>query len=180
MTVLYFPDVRLRRRADPLPSSAFGTPGLRDYAQYLANDLHSVTASGEDFCDVLAATHIDLNPPWRVIALRTAGAVGGISLLCNPEIRDERDNVIEFETCAAFLCVPVRLAAPRHLTVQYRGIDGKMRETDCDPTGARAVFQGVESLNGRILLDRMPGMEKLKFTARYRRKLDGKVLPASG
>jgi hypothetical protein len=39
MRVLLYPDPRLRRRAEKIPSSAFGTPGIRNLAQTLANCL---------------------------------------------------------------------------------------------------------------------------------------------
>jgi peptide deformylase len=174
--LLYYPDARLRRRAEPIPASAFGTPGIDRYGQALASVLGSV---GEDQRgDVLASTQVDLDPPFRMLALKTAS---GITLLCNPTIKSYGDEVEEFEASLSFLCVPVRLPAPRKLTVEYRRPDGARREVVCDPTGARAVWQGCESLDGRMVVDRLPPLGKLAFVARYRRELDGAlVVPSTG
>ena len=63
MTVLYYPDARLRRRATMLPGSAFATPGLERYAAGMMADL-----AGVEMCDVLAGPQVDFDPPWRVLA----------------------------------------------------------------------------------------------------------------
>ena len=167
MTVLYYPDARLRRRATMLPGSAFATPGLERYAAGMMADL-----AGVELCDVLAGPQVDFDPPWRVLAVRTPA---GITTLCNPEMKDEADEVVEFETSASFLSIPVQLPAPRKLTVSYRTVDGSRREVVCDPGGARAVWQGMAALEGRLPVDRMTPMGALAFVSKYRRKL-GKTL----
>jgi hypothetical protein len=62
--ILRYPDARLRRRAEPLPSSAFGTPGIARLAQEMASALASLPE--EERCDVLAGTQLDIEPAWRV------------------------------------------------------------------------------------------------------------------
>lgn len=175
MRILHYPDARLRRRAEPLPGAAFGTPGIEKYARGLAGAF--ALLGEEERADVVAGTQVDFDPPWRVVALRTPR---GITVLCNPEVTSYGEEVLEFETCVSFLCCPVRVVAPRRLTVQYRRPDGATREVVCDPTGARAVWQGVESLDGRLVIDRLAPPGKLAFAARYRRELDKRILvPAS-
>lgn len=174
MRLLRYPDARLRRRAEPLPSSAFGTPGIERYCRVLGELLGATEGT-----DCLAATHVDLDPPWRVLALRVPsprpGKPWGVTVLCNPEVVSHADEVVEFETCLPFWCVPVRVAAPRALTVRYRVPGGGNREVECDPVGSRAVWQGCEALDGRLVTDRLTLREKLAFVARYRRKLSGDV-----
>ena len=171
MRVLLYPDPRLRRRAEKIPSSAFGTPGIRNLAQALANCL---AALEREMGDVLACTQVEIDPPWRVLALRTPR---GIAVMCNPEITSHENEVVEFEMSFSFLSTPVQLLAPRKLTVQYRTPEGERREVECDPTGARAVWQGCESLEGKLVIDRLAPLQKLVFASKYRRALDEKVVP---
>jgi peptide deformylase len=175
MHLLRYPDPRLRRRAEPLPSAAFGTPGIERLGQALANALASLPE--DERCDVLASTQVSFDPCWRVLALRTRA---GIAVLCNPEITSYGEEAEEFESSVSFLCVPVRVQAPRRLVVQYRRVDGALRETECDPTGARAVWQGCESLEGGSVIDRLPVLGRVQFAARYRRKLDETIVVAAG
>jgi peptide deformylase len=171
--VLLFPNEKLRRRASPLPDSAFGTSGLRDYCQLLANLLKATERA-----HVLASTQIDFDPPWRVLALSVDNASGGgCSILCNPVIKDEGGEAVEFEMSASFACVPVMLSAPDRLTVQYRKPMGERREVVCQRSGARSVFQGGESLNGKPLVDRMTAAGAMAFIRRYREEIDERVAP---
>jgi peptide deformylase len=171
--VLLFPHAMLRRRADPLPDSAFGTSALRDYCQVMANLLVATERA-----HVLAGTQIDFDPPWRVLALSVGNAKGsGYSVMCNPVIKDEGGEAAEFEMSASFACVPVVLSAPDKLTVQYRKPDGSRREVVCSRSGARSIFQGVESLNGKPIIDRMTAAGAQQFIRRYRDELDERVAP---
>ena len=111
-----------------------------------------------------------------MLAVRTPG---GITVLCNPEMKDEADEVVEFETSASFLSIPVQLPAPRKMTVSYRMVDGSKREVVCDPGGARAVWQGMAALEGRLPIDRMTPMGALAFVAKYRRKFEKKLVVPS-
>ena len=170
--LVLFPDRKLRRRAESLPGSAFGTSTLRTYCQVIANLLTSAERA-----HVLAATQVDLDPAWRVIAVSAENGKSGVSILCNPVVTNEGGGSLDFENSASFACVPCQLSAPSKLTVEYRTPDGKARKVECTRTGARAVFQGVESLNGKIILDRMSAPAALDYTRRYRQELDERLVP---
>src|ERR1700722_5676383 len=132
--LLLYPHRSLRRAAEAMPSSSFGTSGLRDYAQLLANTMAAQSRLYDLPSDVLAANHLDFKDAWRLIALRGRGTGGEstYSVLCNPEIVDHSGGSYEYESSFAFACVPAHLAAPRKLKVRYRTIHGSAREVDCD------------------------------------------------
>lgn len=170
--VLLFPNQKLRRRADKLPSAVFGSSPLRDYCQILANCLKSVEAA-----DVLAATQISFDPAWQVLALLPANVNGAVAILCNPEVRDESGEQVGFERCASFACTPALLSAPEKLVVEYRTPEGQARKVECKRSGARAVFQGVESLKGKIVLDRMTLQGAHQYVRRYREEIEERLAP---
>jgi len=169
-SIVQFPSDKLRRRAEPLSDAAFGTSGLRDYCQVLANLL-----TAAERADVLAGTMVDFDPAWRVLAMSANN--GAVSILCNPEIRDMSGEQIGFEPCASFACVPAVLSAPGRLVVQYRKPDGTRREVVCTRSGARAVFQGVEALNGKIVLDRMSLQMAHQYVRKYREDIEEQLAP---
>lgn len=162
MRVLYFPEdeMRLRRRATELPADAFGTPQIRELGELLAEAIGYF-----ENVDVLATTQLDFDPAWRMLVLRTPR---GNSILCNPRIRSHADESLELSACASFACVPERLSFPRKLTVEFRRLDGKREEVECGASGARAVWQGIESLDGKIFLDRIHTFAKGPFLRKVR------------
>ena len=167
--ILQYPHPLLRRVAEALPSSAFATPGLTRYAQAISNLMVTRGLGDMPPADVLAATHASLDDmQWRLIALRTAS---GVSVLCNPEIVEFDGERLEFEASYPFASVPCLVKGPRKLTVRYRRVDGTENEIECQPSGARAVWQGVAGLNGSLIIDRLTGGEVIRFVKRYQRKL---------
>jgi peptide deformylase len=163
--VLLYPSPALRRTADKIPDSVFGTNGLRRYADVLKN---TMMAAGNG-ANVLCASHVNFPYVWRVLTLRTPE---GYSTLCNPEIVDLGSELYGTETSYPFACVPAHLAAPVKLTVRYRTAEGERREVECSPSGARSIFQGVDGLDGHLMTDRMGDIDLITaFVALYQRKL---------
>jgi peptide deformylase len=179
-SVILFPDPKLRRRAETVPDAVFGTSGLREYCQLLANLLVAVEQA-----DVLAGTQIDFDPSWCVLALQTGNDARSISshktsvsVLLNPVIRDESGEAVEFEKSASFACVPCLLSAPTKMTVEYRKVDGTRRKVECSRSGARAIFQGCESLKGKPVIDRMTAVAAHQLVQRFKEYLEERLAPA--
>jgi peptide deformylase len=167
MRLLHFPqDARLlRRRADPLPESAFGTDSLRIYASELGRLLVAHEGMG------LAATQVDFDPAWRIVVIAQGS---NYSALCNPEIVSTRGESWATEGCLSFASVPEPLPAPAGLVVRYRSVDGKRREVECDINGARCVAHEVDHLNGKLIIDRMGELQRRIFLGKvYRRRRAG-------
>ena len=165
MRVLMFPEdeMRLRRKAEDLPSDAFNTEPIRQLAEVLA-----ATLEGIDNVDVLASTQLAFDPPWALLALK---GPKGISILCNPRVRTHSGESFELGACASFAGVPERLLCPMRLTVEFRRLDGMLREQECGASGARAVWQGIDSLRGKLFSDRMsPIAQKPGFFQKVRRQ----------
>lgn len=169
-SVILFPDPKLRRRAEKVPDAVFDTSGLRDYCQLLANLLVAVEQA-----DVLAGPQVDFDPSWCVLAVQVGEQAA--SILVNPQIRDERGEAVEFERSASFACVPALLSAPTSLTVEYRKIDGARRVIECTRSGARAIFQGCESLVGKPIIDRMTAAGAHQLVQRFRESLEERLAP---
>jgi peptide deformylase len=170
-SVILFPDPKLRRRAETVPDAVFGTSGLREYCQLLANLLVAVEQA-----DVLAGTQIDFEPSWCVLALQTSDKA--VSVLLNPVIRDESGESVAFEKSASFACVPCLLSAPTKMTVEYRKVDGTRRKVECSRSGARAIFQGCESLKGKPVIDRMTAVAAHQLVQRFKEYLEERLAPA--
>jgi peptide deformylase len=163
MRLLQFPQDAwlLRRRADPLPDSAFGTDTLKAFASELAETMLEHGGIG------LAATQVDFNPAWRVIALQVSGNM--TSTLCNPQIVSTRGESWASEGCLSFASVPEQMPAPGSLVVQFRSVDGKRHEVECDVNGARCVWHEVDHLNGKLMIDRMGELQRRIFMTKVRK-----------
>jgi peptide deformylase len=170
--VLLFPSDALRRRAELCPESAFGTSAFREYCQRMVNMFVAVERA-----DVLAATQVE-HPACRLLVLGTSNAGTAGAVLVNPVVRDLGGEHVGWENSASFACVPAMLSAPTKLVVEYRTPNGERRKVVCSRSGARAVFQGEESLNGKPLVDRMSAQAAHQFMRRYREELEERIAPA--
>lgn len=175
--LVMFPHQGLRRRAIPVDSASFGTTGLRDYCQALSNILTAVERA-----DVLAGTQLSTDPAFRVLCVamnrEEPGKPAQNSVLINPEISDLAGESVDFENCASFACTPALVSAPASLVVRYRTFEGGRREVKCSRSGARAVFTGVESLNGRPMVDRMTAPQAMQLVKRYREDIQERAAPS--
>jgi peptide deformylase len=164
MRLLTFPGdlSMLRRVADPLPDSAFGTEKLKTFAELMAIEMVEREGVG------LASTQTDIHPAWRIIVLGLGAQKA--STLCNPEIIDHSGESWATEGCLSFASVHEQLPAPASLTVRYRTVDGQSRETTCDINGARGVWHEVAHLNGELLIDRMGELQRRIFLVKVKKR----------
>lgn len=164
MRLLRFPwdAALLRRRALPLPESAFATDMLRAFGKEMGEMVVSLQAAG------LAATQLDLDPAWRIIALGLGN--DAYSILCNPEIVSSRGESWSVEACLSFASVPEQMPAPGALVVRWRSVEGKVQETECQPNAARAVAHEIDHLNGKLIIDRMGELQRRIFLRKVEKR----------
>lgn len=162
--ILQFPEdlALLRRRALPLPDSAFGTPVLREYAQQLGVAMLLHKGIG------IAATQVEFDPCWRVVIVSMGG--NAYSALCNPEITDAGGTIEYQEGCLSFSSVTERLLGPMRVVVRYRTTGGETREKECDVNASRVVFHECEHLDGKLMIDRMGELQRRMFLRKVGRQ----------
>ena len=114
----------------------------------------------------LAAPQVGV--PLRVIIVNTPE---GALHMINPEIVElSEEKITEEEGC---LSVPgFFFKIPRSKKMKVRGLsyEGKTIEVDVEDLGARIFQHEVDHLNGKLVLDRIGIMRKLKILPEVRRR----------
>lgn len=177
LTILEYPDPRLKTRAQPV---AAVDDGLRRLMDDMLATLRATQSLG------LAATQVDVHLRVIVIDQRRCaqakepeGADGeeaaGALVLVNPEILSRELPGMSEEQC---LSVPgIAAAVPRSLRVRVRaqGRDGAPFELDAEGLLAVCIQHEVEHLDGTLFIDHLSWFKRL----RVRRALRARAATAS-
>lgn len=164
MTVLEYPDPRLRKLAEPV--TEFGSP-LRALAEDMFDTMYDEQGIG------LAATQVDVHKRLVVIDLQDDRHEPLV--LVNPEIIERQGETISEEGC---LSVPeYRADVPRaeRIRVRAQNLDGETFELDADGLLAICIQHELDHLRGILFVDHLSRLKQ----ERYRKRL-AKLRKAAG
>ena len=167
LTVLEYPDPRLRRTAEPVRTfdAALG-PVIDD----LFDTLYASGGFG------LAATQVGVN--LRIIVLDVSGRADAPRVFINPECLSRRGLAVVEEGC---LSVPgVTALVKRAATVRVRAFDrwGTSAIHDLDGLRAMCLQHEMDHLDGTLFIDRLSFFHRLRLRRRHAR--GGMREPAGG
>ncbi len=168
----------LREIADPVPSSALGTPALREFGQALIRTMMSAQGVG------LAAPQVAKG--WRCFAYYVPVDDEGSDdvsvfepkVLINPQLKPIGSIMeIGWEGC---LSIPaIRGEVPRHFSLEVTAldVDGNTLHFQADEFHARVLQHEYDHLDGVLFLDRMESMDSLAFEEEWVRYTLGHEYP---
>lgn len=172
LTILEYPDPRLKTRAQPV---AAVDEGLRRLMDDMLATLRATQSLG------LAATQVDVHLRVVVIDQRRCEGAGepagatdeGALVLVNPEILSRELPGMSEEQC---LSVPgITAAVPRSLRVRVRaqGRDGAPFELDAEGLLAVCIQHEVEHLDGTLFIDHLSWFKRLRVRHALRARAAG-------
>ena len=159
LTILEFPDPRLRKIAAPV---AAVTPEIRKLVRDMAETMYAAPGVG------LAATQVDVHK--RIIVMDISEARDTLRVFINPEILSASGEAEAEEGC---LSVPgyydkvTRAAAVR---VRAQNEKGEHFEEDAEGLLAVCIQHEMDHLIGKVFVDHLSPLKRARLTARARKK----------
>lgn len=140
MTILTYPDERLRQKSEPVQKV---DDELREFAKQMYAAM--VEAKGVGISAPQVGRHI------RAICILVNDQP---VYMFNPVIlKRSADKITDLEGCLSFPDKFIRIARPSEVHVKYRDMHNKMRYALLSGTSARAVIHETEHLDGKLLND---------------------------
>jgi peptide deformylase len=156
LTILEFPDPRLRKKAAPVS-------GIDDELRRLIDDMFETMYAAPGIG--LAATQVDVHR--RLLVADTSADKDDPQVLINPEIL-ERDGVaVTEEGCLSVPGYFEEVERAEHIRVRYLDRDGKAVERDVAGLLAVCIQHEIDHLNGKLFVDYLSEAKR----QRIRRKL---------
>jgi len=151
-----YPDKVLRKECEPVK-------GITEKERRIFDEM---LFTMRHFCGIgLAAPQLGISK--RLIV---ADVEGNIIKLANPEVIDKNGSDAMREGCLSIPDITVNIRRPDRVVVKGLDERGKATEIKVDGLLARVLQHEIDHLKGRIIIDYMTVLEKLKFKLNKRRR----------
>jgi peptide deformylase len=159
LTILEYPDARLKRIAAPVTEF---TPAIKKLVDDMAQTMYEAPGIG------LAATQVDVHK--RVIVIDTSEAKNDLKVFINPEIIVADGEIMGEEGC---LSVPeyyesVRRAA--HLVVRAQDASGKPFELEATELLAVCIQHEMDHLKGIVFVEHLSQLKQIRIKNKMKKR----------
>jgi peptide deformylase len=159
LTILEFPDPRLRRIASPV---AAVTPEIRKLVRDMAETMYAAPGVG------LAATQVDVHK--RIIVMDISEARDTLRVFINPEIMTSSGEVEAEEGCLSVPGYYDKVTRPALVRVRAQNESGEHFEQDAEGLLAVCIQHEIDHLVGKVFVDHLSPLKRARLTARARKK----------
>ena len=157
LTVLHFPDPRLRKKARPV---ATVDAGIRRLAGDMLETMYAENGIG------LAASQVDVQK--RVVVMDLSGERTQPLTLVNPEILKKSGTEEMEEGCLSVPDYTDLVQRAEKISYRYLNLDGKLIEDEADGLRAVCIQHEIDHLDGKLFIDYLSPMKK----RRIRKKIE--------
>ncbi len=157
LTILEYPDPRLRIRAAPV--GAVDAP-LRDLIDDMLETMYAANGIG------LAATQVDVHR--RLLVTDVSDARNGPRVFINPEILSRDGKAISQEGCLSVPGYYDDVERAERIRVRAQDRDGQWFEEDLEGLLAICVQHEIDHLDGKLFVDYLSEMKR----QRVRKKIE--------
>ena len=159
LTVLEYPDPRLRNKAKPVQAvDAQTQQQLKDMIETMYHD----HGGG------LAAIQVAIDK--RMFVMDASPEHNQPQCFVNPEIIERDGEIIEEEGCLSFPGVTAKVKRARRVKVRALDIQGKAFEVEYDGTyEARCVQHEIDHLDGIVYFDRLSELKRAMMEKKYKK-----------
>jgi peptide deformylase len=151
LTILEYPDPRLRQRSQPV--STFDA-GLTRLVDDLFETLYSTTGIG------LSAPQAGITR--RVLVMDLSGSASAPEVYVNPEILSRAVPALVEESCLSVPGVVGNLVRETQLRVVAQDLTGQVFERDLTDMHAVCLQHEMDHLAGRLFIDRLSLLRRLR------------------
>ncbi len=142
LTILEFPDPKLRKKADPVTD-------VDDEVRALINDMFETMYAAPGIG--LAATQVDVHT--RVLVADISPENDDPHVLINPEMLEKDGVTVSEEGCLSVPGYFEEVERAEHVRVRYLDRDGTLVEKDAEGLLAICIQHEIDHLNGTLFVD---------------------------
>ena len=159
LTILEFPDPRLRKIATPV---AAVTPEIRKLVRDMAETMYAAPGVG------LAATQVDVHK--RVIVMDISDARDELRVFINPEILASSGEAEAEEGCLSVPGYYDKVTRAAKVRVRAQDEQGEHFEVDAEGMLAVCIQHEMDHLVGKVFVDHLSALKRARLMARARKK----------
>jgi peptide deformylase len=159
LTILEFPDPRLRRIASPV---AAVTPEIRKLVHDMAETMYAAPGIG------LAATQVDVHK--RIIVMDISEVRDTLRVYINPEILSSSGEAQAEEGCLSVPGYYDMITRAAKIRVRALNEQGEPFEHDAEGLLAVCIQHEMEHLVGKVFVDHLSPLKRARLAARARKK----------
>jgi peptide deformylase len=158
LTILQFPDPRLRTVAHPVDAV---DDGIRQLVDDMLETMYDARGIG------LAATQV--NRPLRVLVMDLSEERNQPQVLINPEIIDRDGRQICEEGCLSVPGEYAEVERAEQIRVAALGRDGQRREIEADGLLAVCIQHEIDHLDGKVFVDYLSPLKRRLIEKRMKK-----------
>lgn len=159
LTIIEYPDPRLRKLAAPVPAV---TPDIVRLIDDMAETMYAAPGVG------LAATQVDVHK--RVLVIDVSEAKDQLQVFVNPEIIVAEGEVICEEGCLSVPGYYDKVNRAERVTVRALDRSGTPFELAAEGLLSVCVQHEIDHLSGKMFVDRLSMLKRARLNARLRKK----------
>ena len=157
LTVLHFPDPRLRKKAKPV---AAVDGGIKQLSKDMLETMYAENGIG------LAATQV--NVQQRVVVMDLSAERDTPVTLINPEIMDTTGSEEMEEGCLSVPGFSDVVQRAEKISYRFLNLDGEKIEDEADGLRAVCIQHEIDHLDGKLFIDYLSPIKK----QRIRKKIE--------
>ncbi len=157
LTILHYPDPRLRRKAEPV---ARITPEISKLIDDMAETMYAAPGIG------LAA--VQVNEAKRVVVIDISETRDQLQVFINPEILSHEGKQTLEEGCLSVPGIFDEVTRPARVRVRALDRDGKPFEIEAQGLLATCIQHEIDHLDGKVFVDHLSRLKQ----SRIRKKLE--------
>ena len=151
LKIVFYPHKTLLEVAKPLPEV---TDEVREVALRMIELMHQARGVG------LAAPQVGL--PWRMFVANPTGDPGDDAVYINPVLSNPSAHThTRDEGCLSLPNITGEITRPQAITIDALDINGNPIQLTSDELPARIWQHETDHLDGVLILDRMPAIDKV-------------------
>ena len=149
LTVLHFPDPRLRKKARPVTAV---DAQVRQLSRDMLETMYAENGIG------LAATQVDVQQ--RVVVMDLSAERNDPLTLVNPEILQQAGTEEMEEGCLSVPGYTDLVRRAEKISYRYLNLDGKEIEAEADGLRAVCIQHEIDHLDGKLFIDYLSPMKR--------------------
>ncbi|HEX7719343.1 MAG TPA: peptide deformylase [Woeseiaceae bacterium] len=168
LTILEFPDPRLRKRAQPVPQ-------VDDDLRRLIDDMFETMYAAPGIG--LAATQVDVHRRLLVADVSTAN--DSPHVLINPEILEKDGITVTEEGCLSVPGYFEDVERAEHIKVRFLDRDGEQQEQEFAGLLAVCIQHEIDHLDGKLFVDYLSEAKRQRIRKRLTKERRQQLTPAA-
>ncbi|MEL0081688.1 MAG: peptide deformylase [Gammaproteobacteria bacterium] len=155
LTILEYPDNRLRRVAEPV---SFPEPKLAGLVDEMAQLMYAAAGVG------LAA--IQVNRPLRLFLMDPSAGQDNLQVFINPEIVSVRGLATNDEGCLSLPGMYETVERPEQIELTWQDIQGVRHQQSFSGLEAVCIQHEIDHLDGKLFVDHISRIKRARITKR--------------